>query len=551
MHWIALQPLPEPSLPEPSLPEGDPGQAMPKTQATSASSRAPALVEALADDLTALGWWALQFTPKVARVEDVLVLEVLASERLFGGRKQLLHQIYQSNKPVALVKYARAATSLIAIARLQISPSSSRDVDGLPLTTLFAARAHLPTLARIGCTHWGQLRALPRGGVVRRFGAPLLDALDRAYGKKPELYPWLVLPEVFEATLELQAQVETAPALMFGARRLLGSLQVWLQMRQCGVLACELGWSMDARRNTATQGQLVVRTAQPTRDMAHLQRLLAEHLARLTLPAPVLYLHLRTLHTEKLDSANASASASLLLDDLRPGDSLHQMLERLSARLGSHQVLQLQARTDHRPECMQTWQPVSNYSKLIANYVDKTRARGEKHSQNQKKSRAQAQPQAQPQSPSQAQSQVKPKNHTQDHVQNHLQAHIQQDLGADALYPTWLLAQPLKLAMGNNAPLYQGVLTLLAGPQRLEAGWWDIEPCDREGDTSSDASSDASCDASGVAKCALRDYFLARSEQAGLVWIYRERLAGQGGAGQSAQGKVDADAGWYLHGLFA
>ena len=28
---------------------------------------------------------------------------------------------------------------------------------------------------------------------------------------------------------------------------------------------------------------------------------------------------------------------------------------------------------------------------------------------------------------------------------------------------------------------------------------------------------------------ALRDYFLARSEQAGLLWIYRERLAGQGG----------------------
>ena len=89
MHWIALQPLPEPSLPESSWPEGDPGQAMPKTQATSAGSRAPALVDALADDLTALGWWALQFTPKVARVEDVLVLEVLASERLFGGRKPL------------------------------------------------------------------------------------------------------------------------------------------------------------------------------------------------------------------------------------------------------------------------------------------------------------------------------------------------------------------------------------------------------------------------------------------------------------------------------
>jgi protein ImuB len=39
----------------------------------------------------------------------------------------------------------------------------------------------------------------------------------------------------------------------------------------------------------------------------------------------------------------------------------------------------------------------------------------------------------------------------------------------------------------------------------------------------------------------LRDYFLARSEQAGLLWIYRERLSGPG---------ADAAPNWYLHGLF-
>jgi len=87
-----------------------------------------------------------------------------------------------------------------------------------------------------------------------------------------------------------------------------------------------------------------------------------------------------------------------------------------------------------------------------------------------------------------------------------------------ALYPTWLLASPLKLAVHQQRPHYQGPLTLLAGPQRLEAGWWD------GGD------------------CALRDYFLARSEQAGLLWIYRERLLRE---------SCLPDAGWYLHGFFA
>ena len=564
MHWIALQPLPEPSRSE-----GDSGQALPPTQMASADEGSPML----ADALTALGWWALQFTPKVAHVDTaeageaqgVLVMEVSASERLFGGRKQLLWRIYQSNKPVALVRYVQAATSLIAIAKLQVEPAapvsssaslSSRSFvnasarrkpanprdrqpdplpgslplglpDSLPLTTLAAARPHLATLTRLGCTTWGQLRALPRGGVVRRFGAGLLDALDRAYGTQPELYPWLVLPEVFEAKLELTARIDNAPALMFGARRLLAQLHVWLQARQRGILALELGWELDARRQDASTGHLVLRTAEPTLDMAHVQRLLAEHLARVTLHAPALYLRLRSLETAVLPGG----TTSLLPDDVRKGDSLHHLLERLSARLGADQVLRALPHADHRPERMQVWQaaspvasvaamsamsamapPVStsvlsgNTTNKIASYAYPTGARGLNNALKQHKTAARP------------------------------------VIQADALYPTWLLTQPLKLPVRNNAPqcVQGGPLTLLAGPQRVEAGWWSGQ---KRGD------------ALPSAPCALRDYFLARSEQMGLLWIYRERLGRQRGPGRTAlsdsDSRADQNADWYLHGLFA
>lgn len=451
MHWIALQPRPEPARSESGAPP--------------VAGEAPAL----ADALSALGWWALQFTPKVARLDAVLLLEVSASERLWGGAGPLLRRMMESGNSIVPLQYARGATSLVALARLQAPGLARTPPDDLPLAALAAARPHLATLERIGCRYWGQLRALPRGGVVRRFGAPLLGALDRAYGLQPELYPWLVLPAFFEATLELAAQVETASALLFGARRLLRSLQLWLQMRQCGVLALELGWTMDARRDTATRGQLVLRTAEPTADTVHLQRLLGEHLARVSLPAPVLYLHLRTLETGKLEGR----SASLLPDDLRRGESLQQLLERLSARLGPQQVVQMQACADHRPERMQAWQPASGAR--FAAVASGAKGRG-----------------------------INGKN-------------PQPPMQEGALYPAWLLAAPLKLAVQHNSPQYQGPLSLLAGPQRLEAGWW-------EGDN-----------------CALRDYFLARNAQSDLLWIYRERLAGQG---------RQADANWYLHGFF-
>ena len=65
--------------------------------------------------------------------------------------------------------------------------------------------------------------------------------------------------------------------------------------------------------------------------------------------------------------------------------------------------------------------------------------------------------------------------------------------------------------MQQGQPQYQGPLTLLAGPQRLEAGWLE-------------------------GRAALRDYYVARSPGAGLVWVYCDRLGA---------------ARWYLHGLFA
>ncbi len=238
MYWLALQPLPEPA------PAGG--------IAAAPGPPDPAL---LADACTALGWWSLRFTPRVSLQDDAVLLEVSGSERLFGGRRQLLVQVSAGDsRPLLQVRMAQGATALLALARLQVDAASGQQPDHLPLETLVDARPHLATLQRLGCQVWGDLRALPRGGVVRRFGAPLLDALDRAYGLKPEVYPWLVFPEVFDMPLELQAQVEAAPALLFAARRLLAQLQVWLQARHRGVLALELLWQMDARRDTATEG---------------------------------------------------------------------------------------------------------------------------------------------------------------------------------------------------------------------------------------------------------------------------------------------------------
>lgn len=71
--------------------------------------------------------------------------------------------------------------------------------------------------------------------------------------------------------------------------------------------------------------------------------------------------------------------------------------------------------------------------------------------------------------------------------------------------PLWLLEPARRLGEGD--------FVLLAGPERIESGWWDGAE-------------------------ARRDYFIARTGEASLAWVYRERGAQAGG-------------GWFLHGLFA
>lgn len=450
MHWIALTAQPD--------------------------AAAQTLQDGVADAATALGWWALQFTPRVALVEGAVLLEVSASERLWGGRAALLRRLLGPDKPVAKVRHAQGATSLLALGRLLAGQPEGTRADDLPLPVLAAARPHLPTLARLGCTRWGDLRALPRDGLARRFGAGLLDALDRAYGERPEVYPWLAAPEAFDAALELGTPVDSAPALLFAARRLLAQLQLWLTLRQRAVLAIELSWTLDARRGACGSGSLVLRSAEPAHDMAHLQRLLAEHLAQLSLPAPAQSLRLRSLETV----ARLGRSVSLLPDDRAPADAWVQLVERLSARLGADRVLHLQPCADHRPERKQVWRPATE---TLAGSA---------------------------------------------WLRQGVPLHAD---WASALYPTWLLLEPLRLTVCEHSPQYGGPLTLLAGPQRLETGWW-----------SESAGVQGAADGLSDAGPVMRDYFVARAAAWGLLWVYRER---RGGAQASEPER------WYLHGLFA
>ncbi|MGQ3095745.1 MAG: Y-family DNA polymerase [Roseateles sp.] len=414
------------------------------------------------DELRAVAVWALQFTPRVTISEDAVLMEVEASTRLFGGKRALRDRVVAQAGELGVKKTAWASTGLAAhaLARCNIENGFKRPLpellDALPMECISAVRPHATTLAQTGCRTLGDIRALPRAGLARRFGRELRQALDRAYGHEPEAHPWEVLPDVFRARLELPFRVELAPALLQGARRLLVQLSGWLAASHAGTTAFTLHWWHDSMRSrdAGTGGKLTVGTAEATRDVEHLCRLLAEHLTKVELLAPVGDLEL----TADEVHAQADANLSLLPDTAADGEAAHLTLERTAARLGPDAIRRCRVHEDHRQEWMAHWQPVA---KPV------------------------------PRKPAGS---------------------------SDLPQPTWALREPLKLAIRNQRPVYQGELQLLAGPQRIESGWWDRD------------------EIAGQGRLVVRDYWLAESRHAGLLWLFQTRQ--------------DDSVAWYLHGIF-
>jgi protein ImuB len=284
------------------------------------------------DALRGLATWALQFTPRVAVSGEAVLLEVEASVRLFGGKRALRDRVVQEGADLGVTAIAWATTSLgaHALARAGIENGFQRPLeellDGLSMGVLTAVGPHHATLARLGCQTLGDIRRLPRGGISRRFDKDLLGALDRAYGLQPEAHVWVELADTFEARLELMSRVEMAPALLFGARRLLLQLCGWLAARHSGTTAFTLRWAHDTMRNkdAGEGGGLTIRTAAPTRHVEHLCRLLAENLAKVELLAPVGDLQVVADEVVALDEK----SASLLPDESHTAESLQPGTDR-------------------------------------------------------------------------------------------------------------------------------------------------------------------------------------------------------------------------------
>jgi protein ImuB len=420
-----------------------------------------------ARQLEALACWAGRFTSEVClSPPTALLLEVQGSLRLFGGLEALLAQLRAGITEqghlacIALAPTPRAALWLAAgnhgaeVPCCYSLEAMRERLACLPLQILELPPAQERRVAGFGVRSVGDLLRLPRAGLVRRLGAGFGTQLAQALGELPDPQPRFRFPETFRAHLELAARVDDAARLLFAARRLVAMLCGWLAARSSGVAVCRLLLEHETKETSTIE--LVFSAV--TRDAERIVRVLRERLERLVLESPVEAIALLAEAPEALPGREGSLFAGVSgvggvsggLGAEAAAENVAQLVERLQARLGSESVHGLSALAEHRPE---------DASRLVSPGCG-------------------------------------------------------QEVPVAGPRPTWLLPRPKPLPEINGRPQHSGPLTLLAGPERIESGWWDAEEAGATGDIR-------------------RDYFVALSSRHEWLWVYR------------------SPGGWFLHGFFA
>ncbi len=430
--------------------------------------------------LHGIACWALQFTPQVSlhapQVGDSragLLLDIGASLVLFGGVRRLLNRVRAglaeqglgahlacAPTPAGAWMLARHRDGLQAEDLAQMSTLLAR----LPVRLIDAAQPHEEALQAIGVRTVGDLLQLPRAGLARRFSPALLHDIDRAIGQVPDPRTLFQAPTRFESSIELPAPVDDAERLLFAAKRLLLQLCGWLAGRQCGARRL----SLIAEHERLSPTAVAFGPDQPSRDPNQLTILLSEALRRCQLPAATSSLR---LHCQDIQEY-AAPSGELFPGAIAAPEQLGRLVERLKARLGDEKIQQLHQVSEHRPERAWRIEPVQLGGKLgPAPRSTGAHRRALEHA-----------------SPRSAL------------------------IGPPGLRPLWLIDPPLALSERNNRPFWESPLSLLAGPERIESGWWDDS-------------------------LVMRDYFIAEDSSHRLLWIFRER-------------QPSSTSAWYLHGRF-
>ena len=497
--------------------------------------------------LTRLAEWCGRYSPWTAPDgSDGIKIEITGSSHLWDGEVQLAADLSKRlarqgishrlaiaetlGAAWAVARYApdEAADSAVGCkspvltASLIIPPGGARDaIAPLPVAALRLDGALVQGLYRVGLRRVGEVMAMPRAALARRFGPDgqnntIARRLDQALGDESE--PLSPLGEVPTRRVRLSfAEPIADPAdLARAIERLTGDLVTRLAREGMGARRLDLGF----HRVDGRVEHIRIGTARPSRDPAHLARLM---LGKLDTVDPGLGIEdailaafaVDPLAPEQIENAAllkasshpnppplagegegnhprfshapSPASGGGLGWGLTTSPSLAALFDRIGAKLGLDAIARLEAHESHIPERASVAVPIAENN--ASKNSPRSQLRGERPQKPPRPIRLFAPPEP-----------------------------------VEAV--VWVLPDepPSRFAWRRQTHR----IAQADGPERIAEEWWGSDGQLADGADNSPWSSGA-----------IRDYYRVEDETGRRFWLFRTGLPG------------DPPPRWFIHGIFA
>jgi protein ImuB len=288
--------------------------------------------------LARIAAWCRRYAPLTAAdPPDGVWVDVTGCAHLRGGEGALLADLLDHlGQDGVAARAAIADTPGAAHAVARFAPDAATVVPvgtasvvlaSLPVGALRLSAETVSGLRRLGIDQIGRLAGMPRGPLVRRFGAELALRLDQAFGRVFEPLQPGVPEEAVAHRLSFLEPLLTAAAFGTAIDQLLGPVCRHLEATRQGARRLDL-W---LERVDGSVQAVRIGTAAPSRHAAHLGRLLKERIETIDPGLGVEAMHLAVPRAEPLAIRQAAA---LLAADAPADIDMAELIDRIENRLG-------------------------------------------------------------------------------------------------------------------------------------------------------------------------------------------------------------------------
>ncbi|MCW3846983.1 DNA polymerase Y family protein [Sphingomonas sp. LB-2] len=305
-------------------------------------------------DLAALGQFAMlaarRWSPIVA-VEgaDTLFLDLTGTAHLFGGEVAMARRIVRLlaragfTARIAIADTVGAAWALVHHGAGGICPPAggAQALAPLPTAALRLEPPAIELLKRLGIERIGQLAALPRGPLVRRFGAGTVLRLDQALGRMPEPLAPVIPPHAIAVTRRFAEPIATAEGIAAWLGALVPELAAALEAEGLGARAIELV----ADRVDGVPQRISIGLARSNRDPVHLLRLLARRIGDME---PGFGIDALALHVRRATPLGPEPVVERLDEEAAP--DIATLVDTLATRIGQRGMWRMRPVESDVPE---------------------------------------------------------------------------------------------------------------------------------------------------------------------------------------------------------